>query len=107
MRDLLGDWLPHWASFIIAFAVVTYLSVVFGELVPKALTLDRAETLAALVARPVELLAKVLRPGRLGAAGLGRAAAAAVRDHRGDGRRVGAHAARSCARSSTRPRARA
>jgi putative hemolysin len=62
VRDLLGDWLPHWASFVIAFAVVTYLSVVLGELVPKALTLDRAETLAALVARPVELLAKVLRP---------------------------------------------
>jgi putative hemolysin len=62
VRDLLGDWLPHWASFLIAFAVVTYLSVVFGELVPKALTLDRAETLAAIVARPVELMAKVLRP---------------------------------------------
>src|SRR3954454_17070830 len=62
VRDLLGDWLPTWASFIIAFGVVTYLSVVFGELVPKALTLDRAETLAALVARPVELLAKVLSP---------------------------------------------
>ena len=50
---------------------MTYLSVVFGELVPKALTLDRAETLAALVARPVELMAQVLRPGRVGAAGLG------------------------------------
>ena len=62
VRDLLGDWLPHWASFLIAFAVVTYLSVVFGELVPKALTLDRAETLATLIARPVELMAKVLRP---------------------------------------------
>ncbi|MDA0167021.1 hemolysin family protein [Solirubrobacter ginsenosidimutans] len=62
VRDLLGDWLPHWASFIIAFAVVTYLSVVFGELVPKALTLDRAERLAARVARPVEWMAKVLRP---------------------------------------------
>jgi magnesium and cobalt exporter, CNNM family len=62
VRDLVGDWLPQWASFIIAFAVVTYLSVVFGELVPKALTLDRAETLAALVARPIELLANVLRP---------------------------------------------
>jgi putative hemolysin len=62
VRDLIGDWLPHWVSFVIAFAVITYLSVVFGELVPKALTLDRAETLAALVARPVELMAKVLRP---------------------------------------------
>ena len=62
VRDLLGDWLPHWASFLIAFAVVTYLSVVFGELVPKALTLDRAERLAARIARPVEWMAKVLRP---------------------------------------------
>ena len=41
---------------------MTYLSVVFGELVPKALTLDRAERLAALVAPPVELMARVLRP---------------------------------------------
>src|SRR4051794_82119 len=62
VRDLLGDWLPHWAAFVIAFAVVTYLSVVFGELVPKALTLARSEALAAIVARPVEVLAKLLRP---------------------------------------------
>jgi putative hemolysin len=41
---------------------VTYLSVVFGELVPKALTLDRAESLAVLVARPIELISILLRP---------------------------------------------
>jgi putative hemolysin len=62
VRDLLGDWLPPWAGFVIAFAIVTYLSVVFGELVPKALTLERAEALAVVVARPVELLARALRP---------------------------------------------
>jgi putative hemolysin len=62
VRDLIGDWLPTWASFMIAFGVVTYLSVVFGELVPKALTLERAEALAALVSRPVEWLARLLRP---------------------------------------------
>jgi putative hemolysin len=62
VRHLLGDWLPSWAGFVIAFAVITYLSVVFGELVPKALTLDRAETLAALIARPVELLAIAFKP---------------------------------------------
>ena len=62
VRDLLGDGVPHWLSFVIAFGTVTYLSVVFGELVPKALTLDRAERLAALVAPPVELMARVLRP---------------------------------------------
>lgn len=62
VRDLLGDWLPGWAGFLIAFAVITYLSVVLGELVPKALTLDRAEALAAIVARPIELLSMLLRP---------------------------------------------
>jgi putative hemolysin len=62
VRDLLGDALPRWASFLIAFSVVAYLSVVLGELVPKALTLDRAERLAAVVAPPVETMSKVLRP---------------------------------------------
>ena len=62
VRDLLGGDLHRTLSFVIAFAVVTYLSVVLGELVPKALTLDRAEALAAVVARPVELLARLLRP---------------------------------------------
>jgi putative hemolysin len=62
VRDLLGGGVPTWVGFIIAFSVVTYLSAVFGELVPKALTLDRAETLAALVARPVEAISKALRP---------------------------------------------
>ena len=62
VRDLLGGGIPASLSFLIAFAIVTYLSVVLGELVPKALTLDRAETLAMLVARPVELIAAALRP---------------------------------------------
>jgi putative hemolysin len=62
VRDLLGNRLPGWAGFVIAFAVVTYLSVVFGELVPKALTLDRAEALAARIARPVELLSIAVGP---------------------------------------------
>src|SRR5215208_8092796 len=46
VRDLLGDAIPGWLAFLIAFAIVTYISVLLGELVPKALTLDRAETLA-------------------------------------------------------------
>jgi len=62
VRDLLGGGVPTWVGFLIAFSVVTYLSAVFGELVPKALTLDRAETLAARVARPVEMIAKLLSP---------------------------------------------
>jgi putative hemolysin len=62
VQELLGDGLPDWLGFTIGFAFVTYVSVVLGELVPKALTLDRAERLAMLVAAPVELIAKVLHP---------------------------------------------
>jgi putative hemolysin len=62
VRDVLGGALPGWLGFLIAFGVVTYLSVVLGELVPKALTLDRAEALAALVARPIALISVLLRP---------------------------------------------
>jgi putative hemolysin len=62
IRNVLGDGVPSWLAFLVAFGIVTYLSVVLGELVPKAVTLEKAETLASLVAPPVELLAKVLRP---------------------------------------------
>ncbi len=62
VRELLGDELPPWAGFTIAFGIVTYLSVVLGELVPKALTLDRAEHLAVRVAPAVEIVAVALRP---------------------------------------------
>jgi putative hemolysin len=62
VREMLGDGVPAWLGFLIAFAAVTYVTVVVGELVPKALTLDRAETLAILVARPVRAAEVLLRP---------------------------------------------
>ena len=62
VRDIVGDGVPGWLSFVIAFGAITYLSVVFGELVPKALTLQRAEQLAVLVARPIEAISVVFRP---------------------------------------------
>jgi putative hemolysin len=60
--DLVGDGLPGWLPHLIGFSVVTYVTVVFGELVPKALVLDRAEALLAAVAIPIELMTKLLRP---------------------------------------------
>jgi putative hemolysin len=62
VREMLGDGLPGWATFVIAFTIVTYLSVLLGELVPKALTLTAAETLLLLVAPPITLLSSLLRP---------------------------------------------
>jgi putative hemolysin len=62
VRELLGGGIPKWLSFLLAFSIVTYLSVVLGELVPKALTLQRAERLAALIAPAIELISRLLRP---------------------------------------------
>ncbi|HYF26519.1 MAG TPA: hemolysin family protein, partial [Baekduia sp.] len=62
VRDVLGDGMPGWLAFVLAFGIVTFLSVVLGELVPKALTLDRAETLALLVAPAIDVQARLLRP---------------------------------------------
>jgi len=62
VESLLGGSLPGWLDFALAFVIVTYLALVFGELAPKALTLDRAESLAIQVARPIAVLAAVLRP---------------------------------------------
>jgi len=51
----------HSISAGIAFAVITFLHVVIGELMPKSIALQRPETTALLVARPtlwIELLFK-------------------------------------------------
>ncbi len=62
VRDVLGARISAWLGALIAFGTVTYLSVVFGELVPKALTLARAERVAMAVAPAIELISIVLRP---------------------------------------------
>jgi putative hemolysin len=46
--------LSHGVAFLLAFAVVTYLHVTLGELVPKAIALTRNESTALWVALPIE-----------------------------------------------------
>ena len=46
----------------LGFAVITYLHVVVGELVPKSLALRRAEALAVAVAPPMLLFMALVRP---------------------------------------------
>lgn len=52
IRRPLGAIIAHGAALAMAFALLTVLQVIFGELVPKALSLARAERVALLVARP-------------------------------------------------------
>ncbi len=50
------------AAAVLGFCLITYLQVVAGELVPKALALRRAEALAAAVAPPMLFFMAVTRP---------------------------------------------
>ncbi len=50
------------AAILIVTLAITYLTLVFGELAPKRLGLQRAERVAAFMARPVAGLSVVLAP---------------------------------------------
>jgi putative hemolysin len=49
-------------SLVVVVAVVAYLQLVIGELVPKRLALQSAEGIAVMMARPMILLARISRP---------------------------------------------
>lgn len=49
-------------SLIVMVVVLTYVSLIVGELVPKRLALTRPEVIASAIARPMVLLATAARP---------------------------------------------
>jgi putative hemolysin len=50
------------AGFILVIIVVTFLSLVIGELVPKQIALRAAEPIALVMARPMAILARLVAP---------------------------------------------
>ncbi|MBD8554651.1 HlyC/CorC family transporter [Rhizobium sp. CFBP 8762] len=67
LTPVLNDiaWInPYGATVSVALVVslITYLSVIIGELIPKQLALRNAETLAMLVATPMTILSRVASP---------------------------------------------
>ena len=46
----------------IVVLLTTFVSVIFGELVPKSLALSRPETIAATVVRPIRIIAVIFSP---------------------------------------------
>src|SRR5438552_9145414 len=52
----------HAVAVAVAFLLITFLHVVLGELVPKALALQRAEHVALLVALPLLAFGRTFRP---------------------------------------------
>ena len=57
-----AGYIAHGAAIVISFAIITFLHVVLGELVPKMFALEKAETFALFAARPLELFARVFSP---------------------------------------------
>ncbi|MDQ3672541.1 MAG: hemolysin family protein [Actinomycetota bacterium] len=62
LSGLMDPPLSNAVAFLIAFAILTYLSVVLGELVPKAVALQKAEMLAVALALPLDWLARFTYP---------------------------------------------
>jgi putative hemolysin len=58
----LSEGLASSSSYVAVVLVLLYLSVIFGELVPKRIALHSPETIAARVVRPMQILALVGRP---------------------------------------------
>lgn len=53
----------HSISFVIAFTLVTFMHVVFGELVPKSLAIQRAESVTLWLAAPMRAFYYLFYPG--------------------------------------------
>ncbi len=52
----------HLIAVSVAFALITYLHVLLGELVPKSLALRKAEEMAVAVAGPMDFFIRIMRP---------------------------------------------
>ncbi len=49
-------------SFIVAFSLITFVHVVFGELAPKSLAIQKAENIALGLARPMQFFYRLFYP---------------------------------------------
>jgi CBS domain containing-hemolysin-like protein len=58
----MAETTAHSLAIAIAFAIVTALHIVLGELAPKTIALERAEATALLVVKPTELFMKTFWP---------------------------------------------
>ena len=63
LESVLPEGLIHLVSFALAFGFITFLHVVFGELAPKTIAIQRAERMALLLAPPMKLCYYLLVPG--------------------------------------------
>src|SRR4029453_6883619 len=58
LKGRVSDVTLHTIAFAIAFTIITFLHIVFGELAPKTLALERAEKVALAISWPMEAFYK-------------------------------------------------
>ena len=69
-----GAWAAasaHIIAVIIAFTIITALHIVLGELAPKSLAIQRSETTALAIVRPLLVFLWILRPAIVGLNAMG------------------------------------
>ncbi|MGZ7210231.1 MAG: hemolysin family protein, partial [Methanobacterium sp.] len=49
-------------SVVIVVLLITYFTLILGELVPKRVAIDNSESIAVVVARPVQILSRIITP---------------------------------------------
>src|SRR5947199_997232 len=57
-----GVYYAHGIAATLAFASITYMHVILGEIVPKSLALHRGERVALAVAAPMDVFLTIARP---------------------------------------------
>jgi CBS domain containing-hemolysin-like protein len=66
LQDAFGGGLSHDVavaiSVVIAYALVIFVQLIFGEMVPKFYAIDRAESVARRIARPLQGFSVMFRP---------------------------------------------
>src|SRR5687767_9300313 len=59
--DLIAPY-SHGIATVIIVIIITYFSLVFGELVPKRIGLSRPEAIAKILAGPMQLVSRITHP---------------------------------------------
>ncbi|HEX6116534.1 MAG TPA: hemolysin family protein [Solirubrobacterales bacterium] len=62
LGGVLGEGGTHALAFVIAYAIITFLHVTFGEQAPKMIGIAAAETLMLRIARSLEIFRRVFHP---------------------------------------------
>src|SRR5687767_12547800 len=59
LKGRVSETALHTISFTVAFTIITFLHIVFGELAPKTMALERAERVALAIAWPLHTFYKI------------------------------------------------